>query len=464
LGGKVNSNRLTVTAKIAVASAALLQFLAMSSTASVASDYTPEQLYGNLMFDKIARLTWAEKNCSGRASDGVRELRLHFRKKFNAEFEEALIRDAVEIRESTDMYRSKSPGKDSDDGICLSMNWLFGARGSSLPGLWRRNSEIYFTTPTPSPDEIKARWGHPGHLKIYGKFASALSDLYYYKNKCKGIYSTIAEEFTAIFIAISGVENFKKLAEDQIDLPSRLDTTCEDINRLYGFDSEDWPVLWMGQRNYPKSNARSNEKNITSAPEQIKSGTPPVIDQKRINLPQGVSFELPTNWIVGAEKDRQTVEMAVQSMGKWTVNGSAGLLSTLYTSNLEIAAQASFRFYTGNQSNNITQPDVTNMSPVQIAEVGDQFKQGMTKSAMQTGTLIFGWKPSVVVKAGGFVAVVTEYQSRFPHESVTRHNIRARVYDGPLSFSVLLSHDDAQRTELRPVLDGILQSVNRSRP
>jgi hypothetical protein len=462
LGGKVNSNRLTVTAKIAVASAALLQFLAMSSTASVASDYTPEQLYGNLMFDKIARLTWAEKNCSGRASDGVRELRLHFRKKFNAEFEEALIRDAVEIRESIDADKGRLTEIDSINGICLSINWIFGSVGSSLPGLWRQSDQKDFITPT--TDENRVRSQHLSSLMIYGKFASALSDLHYYKNICKGSYSTLAEEFTATFIAIGGTENFKKLSEDGLNLLSRLDTTCEDANRLYGFDNEDWPVLWMGQRNYPKSNARSNEKNITSAPEQIKSGTPPVIDQKRINLPQGVSFELPTNWIVGAENERQTVEMAVQSMGKWTVNGSAGLLSTLYTSNLEIAAQASFRFYSGNQSNNITQSDVAGMSPAQTAEVGDQFKQGMSKSAIQTGTLVFGWKPSVLLKAGGFVAVVTEYQSRFPHESVTRHNIRARVYDGPLSFSVLLSHDNAQRAVLRPILDRILQSLNRPRP
>ena len=57
--------------------------------------------WGSLL-DNIATLTWAEKNCSGRASDAVRELRLWLRKHQNPEFEEALIRVETDQRDSID--------------------------------------------------------------------------------------------------------------------------------------------------------------------------------------------------------------------------------------------------------------------------------------------------------------------------------------------------------------------------
>jgi hypothetical protein len=203
----------------------------MSAAANAQS--TVEKQWGGLI-DDIAALTWAEKNCSGRASDGVRELRLYFRKHIGPEFEEALIRVETDKRESIEGSKPYVDEPGTVRALCIGMSLVWGD-GGRLPGLWKDN---------------RSRSSRPGasnliYLPVYGQFASVLSLIDQMKSRCRGYPSALAHEFTRAFIAGAGEKAFKERAQIHPSMSQDAERrVCEAIDNTYGPNAKEWPTLW----------------------------------------------------------------------------------------------------------------------------------------------------------------------------------------------------------------------------
>ena len=219
------------------------------------------------------------------------------------------------------------------------------------------------------------------------------------------------------------------------------------------------------EQDAPDKRAANEVESKQSPPVQIAREETSVSGETwhRIVLPQGVSLELPSNWSVMDENGRRSVEQFVQSMGKWTIKGHAGLMSTLYSPSGKIVAQASFRFYSGNLSKTVAQADIKRATRSDLDQLQEKFREGLEKGAGKFGAKVWDWQDARKQDLGEFSAVVSEYKARFAHEEVDRRHVRIRVYDGPLSFSLLLNYEDSAHAHLRPVIDRIANSLARAR-
>jgi len=183
----------------------------------------------------------------------------------------------------------------------------------------------------------------------------------------------------------------------------------------------------------------------------------------RIALPQGVSIRLPPNWRVMDKDGQRLVEDFVQSIQKWTVTGKSALSSTLYSPSGKILAETSFRFYSYPPEDAGTQADVKLLTSTDLKGLDAELRRGNEIAARKMGGKVWGWQPIKKENVGEFLALVSEYKARFAHEAVDRHHVRVRVYDGPLSFSLMLSYQDGSETQLRPIIDRIANSLARAR-
>jgi hypothetical protein len=163
-----------------------------------------EAQWGDLI-DDVARLTWAEMNCSGRASDGVRELRLYLRKHANAEFEEAIIRNLTDTRETVDEARKVISEREAVSATCIGIHLVYGPNGN-WPGPWQDNHAApKGAVPPVRRDNTTGFYA----LQRFGEFAHVLARIHYLKSRCKGMPSTVAAEFTKAFIDGAGEVAFK---------------------------------------------------------------------------------------------------------------------------------------------------------------------------------------------------------------------------------------------------------------
>jgi len=187
----------------------------------------------------------------------------------------------------------------------------------------------------------------------------------------------------------------------------------------------------------------------------------------RIVLPQGVSIELPSNWHVMDEKGQRLVEDLVQSTVRsvftLTAPDKSALTSTLYSPSGKILAQASFRFYSVTPTNAITQAVIKQATSDDLNYLDAELRKGKEAGVRNMGGKIWGWQLPRKENVGEFLAIVSEHKARFAHEAVDRHHVRVRVYDGPLSFSLMLNYQDGAETQLRPIIDRIANSLARSR-
>jgi hypothetical protein len=193
-----------------------------------------EDKWGSLL-DDVANLTWAEKHCSGRAANAVRELRLYFRKHAGPEFEEAIIRVETDHRDSIDDAKPHLTERETIQALCRGMAPVWGERGSA-PGWWIVNRPPAAVTPWRGGNES---------LRRYGQFAWALSLIQQMRARCIGFPSALAEEFTRLFIAAGGEKTFKERAKVEANmLPWKEAELCEAVDNTYGRNAKDWPILW----------------------------------------------------------------------------------------------------------------------------------------------------------------------------------------------------------------------------
>jgi hypothetical protein len=211
-----------------------------------------EEQWGGLI-DHIAQLTWAEKNCDGRASDGVRELRLYLRKNAGSEFEEALIKDLTDTRENMSDTVPVIGERAAIASMCVGISRTYGERGS-LPGLWKDNRLRPARTDTPSPI----------YLPRYGQFVGVLSLIDQMKARCEGFPSALAHEFTQVFKTSGGDKAFKERGRVDPELSGGAEVkACEALDKNFGPDSKQWPRLW-----HKRFRTADAEKYPSASPQQ----------------------------------------------------------------------------------------------------------------------------------------------------------------------------------------------------
>jgi hypothetical protein len=266
----------------------------------------PNEKWGALI-DVIARLTWAEKYCPGRASDGVRELRLHLRNTIPGELEEAFLRDQTEARE---IVADKLDDKAAVEATCIAVSALYGSRGSRLPGLWQDNHV--------SPPIIQHANGDT-HLLPYGEFVRVLAEISYMKPLCSGAVTDLAREFIEVFIRSAGKAAFQKSVDDEVllySLPGAyVEGACNRLDGAYGPYAAQWPTLWIGRTKPPLGQATGSAESDPLGRGVSDAGIAPfertespLINEKALShfilvrLPRGIELQLPRGWwVLGSE-------------------------------------------------------------------------------------------------------------------------------------------------------------------
>ena len=182
-------------------------------------------------------------------------------------------------------------------------------------------------------------------------------------------------------------------------------------------------------------------------------------DWHRIALPEGIALEIPTNWIVTGTRERE----AIDAMGKAlfpnsALKGRMGLGATLHGPGGKIQAQVGIRFYLNSAADDIHQADLDAATWEEIQQLDEKLRKGQELSSPKLSS----WQGTRREKAGEFTSLLSEYAARFAHESFDRCFVRVRVYDGKLSFSLLLNYEESLGLALRPTIDRIISTLARA--
>lgn len=395
---------------------------------------SPIEKWGALLED-VARLTWAEQHCRGRASDGVRELRLYFRKSAPHDFGEAIVRDRADASELVD------PGTDertSTEGHCLGVNLVFGARGSRLPGLWQVDRS--------SKEQVTSR---QVPLSRYGEFVQALAEIDFLKSICKGTATELADEFIDVFRKAGGAAEFRKLVEDDIRFlhAPYQDGTCSRLDATFGESQQQWPVLWSGRG--LRRDPRDAEASDTISEGDGSTPSNFVL----VKLPQGIELELPRGWRLLGSELYEVIDAAAEAaldLADAKLPGDINGKQTLLVANSSPrSTYAAIRI-------NSMDPLLTPEEFMSVA--GNEKAEAAIKLALtQQENQLLEFKSMRTEEASGLPTLVIEYRrsgSKGPvHVQINRLLTSAR------EISIILSYRESEAVMWKPTIERIRKTI-----
>jgi hypothetical protein len=208
------------------------------------------------------------------------------------------------------------------------------------------------------------------------------------------------------------------------------------------------------------------EKDIISKTEQ--SVEPPSLSNSttytstnfvKINLPKGVSIELPKNWVVISNDQRITLDTVVES-GLDLAGIDQGIsdfpfAANYYKSN-ETIGIVNIRYY---PNVDLEQNDVDQSSLENINELDAALKDSVIKSMTAFGASVSSWEGTQRKTINGIMSFVTEYH-RVSQDGVDVFRVRLiRVFAGDRSFTLTVSYNEKESLFLKTITDRIINSL-----
>lgn len=180
-----------------------------------------------------------------------------------------------------------------------------------------------------------------------------------------------------------------------------------------------------------------------------------------LQLPHGVSVELPRNWIVLSSNSRMTVDTAAEAMSRAAGNYEVSELpfaANLYDDTGKTIALFNIRYY---PEMDISQSEVISMNRADIDQIDVELREVMQQSAASYGFRIVSWEGTRLVRLNGIATLITGYRREVPDQPVSRVNL-VRVFNGSRSFTATVSYHEKKQSMLRPVVEYIIASVRQS--
>jgi len=177
-----------------------------------------------------------------------------------------------------------------------------------------------------------------------------------------------------------------------------------------------------------------------------------------LRLSNGLSFELPRNWVVLSGSQRITLDAAAVAMAPIDITTSLPFAANLYDESGRTIAIMNVRIY---PEMDISQSEVSSLSVAEVAEFDSILKQEMIPGMAANGLTVTEWLGTKLLRVGEFATLVTEYK-RVAVRGDGIFVVRLfRVFDESRSFTLTVSYLQSGEVFLRPITDYISRSVER---
>lgn len=189
--------------------------------------------------------------------------------------------------------------------------------------------------------------------------------------------------------------------------------------------------------------------------------TGPSRNYVRLNLPKGVSVELPRNWVAVSGNTRQTLDAAVEAMTSTVDQPQSELpfAANLYDDGGKAIAIFNIRYY---PAMDISQDDVRESTRADIDAFDEELHASMDQSMSGAGMRVLTWLGTRRIAAGSKTVLLSEYRRAGLKGSSPFHVTLFRVLDTSKSFTITYSYDEALAILLKPIGDRVISSVQSS--
>ncbi len=180
-----------------------------------------------------------------------------------------------------------------------------------------------------------------------------------------------------------------------------------------------------------------------------------------IRLQNGVSVELPRNWMAISNNQRITLDTYVQSIrelaGAIDPSSDLGFAANYYDDYGKTAAIFNIRYYPQQE---VTQADSRAASALDTKELDETVREGTVVAMQQFGMHILSWMGTKKQSINGIVAFVTEYRRQASRLQGSAFRVRiVHVFNAGRSFTFTISYREDQEFFLKPICDRVIQSI-----
>ena len=180
---------------------------------------------------------------------------------------------------------------------------------------------------------------------------------------------------------------------------------------------------------------------------------------KTVNLPKGVSIDVPINWQVISDNQRITLDAYVESLFE-PLDSDLPFAANYYNDNGDVEALLNIRYYPWIE---LTQEDVFYATPDEIQYIDSILNENISISMKDIGKLL-SWNGTKKQNINGIVALITEYR-RYLNTTKDEGRVRlVRVLNGNKSFTLTISYDDRLQHSfmLERITNRVIESLSVS--
>jgi hypothetical protein len=192
----------------------------------------------------------------------------------------------------------------------------------------------------------------------------------------------------------------------------------------------------------------------------VRVNAQPSSNFTRVLLPEGVSVELPRNWVALSNNEKFTLDTAVEAALDFTKivspNSTLPFAANYYDDSGKVVAMLNIRYY---PKLDISQRDVAEASATDVGELDVALKESLAQSVGAIGSNITHWKGTEKVTISGIVAFKTEYYRRSLRSNDDFRVRLVRVFAGPRSFTLTVSYLASDIWILEKITDHIIASL-----
>jgi hypothetical protein len=181
---------------------------------------------------------------------------------------------------------------------------------------------------------------------------------------------------------------------------------------------------------------------------------------KTVNLPKGVSIDVPTNWQVISDNQRITLDAYVETLYE-PIDSDFPFAANYYNDYGEVDALLNIRYYPWIE---INQQDVINATSDEVKYLDSVLYENISLSMKAVDGKILSWNGTTKEYINGVMTLLTEYR-RYSGISKSDARVRlVRVINGNKSFTLTVSYDDTLQSSflLKGITNRIIESLSLS--
>lgn len=181
----------------------------------------------------------------------------------------------------------------------------------------------------------------------------------------------------------------------------------------------------------------------------------------KISLPKGVSIELPKDWVIQSNTQRNALEAVADSVLDLTGTeyGNDFKFAANYYRNNRLVSVAHINYY---PDRDLTQNNARQATPQAINDMDTSLKEGVVPVLKDMGIPILSWEGTRKITLNGIAAFVTEYHRKIKDDLGVSCVRIIKIYAGERSFNLTVSYLEEEQSFLKPITDRIINSLKLS--